>query len=81
MRRGVILGDLRLSNDNRREHHEDRGHRWKRTRRRERRPPTGRAHDPVPASPTTGVDTITGEGLADVMLGANTVVDVSNAPV
>ena len=38
-------------------------------------------HDPVPASPTTGVDTITGEGLADVMLGANTVVDVSNAPV
>jgi uncharacterized protein YbjT (DUF2867 family) len=38
-------------------------------------------HDPVPASPTTGVDTITGEGLADVMLGANAVVDVSNAPV
>jgi uncharacterized protein YbjT (DUF2867 family) len=38
-------------------------------------------HDAVPASPTTGVDTITGEGLADVMLGANAVVDVSNAPV
>src|SRR6478752_6136219 len=38
-------------------------------------------HDPVPASPATGVDTITGEGLADVMIGADVVVDVSNAPV
>ena len=38
-------------------------------------------HEPVPASPTTGVDTITGEGLADVMAGADVVVDVSNAPV
>jgi uncharacterized protein YbjT (DUF2867 family) len=38
-------------------------------------------HDPVPASPSTGVDTITGEGLADVMAGADVVVDVSNAPV
>jgi uncharacterized protein YbjT (DUF2867 family) len=38
-------------------------------------------HDAVPASPATGVDTITGEGLADVLLGANAVVDVSNAPV
>lgn len=37
-------------------------------------------HDPVPASPATGVNTITGEGLADVMAGADTVVDVSNAP-
>ena len=37
-------------------------------------------HDAVPASPVTGVDTITGEGLADVMLGADVVVDVSNAP-
>jgi len=37
-------------------------------------------HDPVPASPGTGVDTITGEGLADVMAGADVVVDVSNAP-
>ena len=25
--------------------------------------------DPVPASPSTGVDTITGEGLVDVMVG------------
>jgi uncharacterized protein YbjT (DUF2867 family) len=38
-------------------------------------------HDPAPASPSTGVDTITGEGLADVMAGADAVVDVSNAPV
>ncbi len=38
-------------------------------------------HDPVPASPATGVDTITGEGLADVMIGADVVVDVANAPV
>jgi uncharacterized protein YbjT (DUF2867 family) len=37
-------------------------------------------HHPVPASPATGVDTITGEGLADVMAGADVVVDVSNAP-
>src|SRR4051812_42679402 len=38
-------------------------------------------HNPVPASPATGVDTITGEGLADVMMGADVVVDVANAPV
>jgi uncharacterized protein YbjT (DUF2867 family) len=38
-------------------------------------------HDAVPASPATGVDTITGEGLAEVMLGADVVVDVANAPV
>lgn len=37
-------------------------------------------HDAVPASPATGVDTITGAGLADVMAGADVVVDVSNAP-
>jgi uncharacterized protein YbjT (DUF2867 family) len=38
-------------------------------------------HDAVPASPDTGVDTITGEGLANVLAGADAVVDVSNAPV
>src|SRR3954465_5931378 len=38
-------------------------------------------HDAVAASPATGVDTITGEGLADVMAGADAVVDVANAPV
>jgi uncharacterized protein YbjT (DUF2867 family) len=38
-------------------------------------------HDAVAAAPDTGVDTITGEGLADVMVGADVVVDVANAPV
>ena len=37
-------------------------------------------HQAVPASPDTGVNTITGEGLADVMVDADVVVDVSNAP-
>ena len=37
-------------------------------------------HDPVAASPASGVDTITGEGLAEVMAGADAVVDVANAP-
>lgn len=34
----------------------------------------------VAASPRTGVDTLTGEGLADALTGANVVVDVSNSP-
>lgn len=38
-------------------------------------------HDPLPASPDTGVDIITGEGLADALEGAQVVVDVANAPV
>ena len=38
-------------------------------------------HEAVPASPSTGVDTLTGKGLADVLTGADVVVDVSNAPV
>jgi uncharacterized protein YbjT (DUF2867 family) len=38
-------------------------------------------HDLVPASPATGVNTITGEGLAEAVEGADVVVDVSNAPV
>src|SRR5436190_6053915 len=42
---------------------------------------SAQGHDPVPASPNTGVDTITGEGLAEVMMGADVVVDVANAPV
>jgi uncharacterized protein YbjT (DUF2867 family) len=42
---------------------------------------SAQGHDAVPASPNTGVDTITGEGLADVMAGADVVVDVANAPV
>jgi uncharacterized protein YbjT (DUF2867 family) len=37
-------------------------------------------HQAVPASPDTGVNTLTGQGLAEVLAGANVVVDVSNAP-
>ncbi|MEU3790242.1 SDR family oxidoreductase [Streptomyces fructofermentans] len=37
-------------------------------------------HEAVAASPNTGVDTITGEGLDDVLKGASVVVDVSNSP-
>jgi len=38
-------------------------------------------HDPLAASPASGVDTLTGEGLAEALAGAGVVVDVSNAPV
>ena len=37
-------------------------------------------HEAVAASPNTGVNTITGEGLAEVRKGASVVVDVSNSP-
>ncbi len=37
-------------------------------------------HDTLAASPATGVDTITGKGLAEAVQGAQVVVDVSNAP-
>jgi uncharacterized protein YbjT (DUF2867 family) len=39
-----------------------------------------RGHDAVPAAPNTGVNTITGEGLAQVVAGADVVIDVSNSP-
>jgi uncharacterized protein YbjT (DUF2867 family) len=38
-------------------------------------------HEALPASPQSGVDTITGEGLAEALAGAEVVVDASNAPV
>jgi uncharacterized protein YbjT (DUF2867 family) len=37
-------------------------------------------HEVVAASPKSGVNTITGEGLAQALAGAQTVVDVANAP-
>ena len=40
-----------------------------------------RGHEVVAASPSSGVNTITGEGLADALVGAQVVVDVANAPV
>ncbi|MGW0212179.1 SDR family oxidoreductase [Streptomyces sp. NPDC003233] len=37
-------------------------------------------HEAVPATPSTGVNAYTGEGLADALKGADVVVDVSNSP-
>ena len=37
-------------------------------------------HEAVPASPDTGVNTLTGQGLAETLQGASVVVDVSNSP-
>ncbi|MFB6782607.1 SDR family oxidoreductase [Streptomyces sp. NPDC056352] len=37
-------------------------------------------HQAVPAAPSTGVNTLTGEGLAEVLKGTQVVVDVSNSP-
>ena len=37
-------------------------------------------HEAVPASPDTGVNTLTGKGLAEAFHGASVVVDVSNSP-
>src|SRR5881296_4599288 len=37
-------------------------------------------HEAVAASPTSGVNTVTGEGLAQALAGAQVVVDVANAP-
>lgn len=39
-----------------------------------------RGHEAVAASPNTGVNTLTGEGLADALKGAQVVVDVANSP-
>lgn len=41
---------------------------------------TAHGHEAIAASPNTGVDTVTGEGLAAVLVGADVVVDVSNSP-
>jgi len=38
------------------------------------------SHEVMAASPSSGVNTITGEGLAKALAGAQVVVDVSNAP-
>ncbi len=37
-------------------------------------------HEAIPASPKSGVNTVTGEGLAEVLTGASVVVDVSDSP-
>src|SRR5678815_4562871 len=37
-------------------------------------------HEAIAASPSSGVNTLTGEGLAEALNGASVVVDVSNSP-
>src|ERR687889_1623500 len=37
-------------------------------------------HEVVPASPNSGVNTITGEGLKEALAGAQVVIDLSNSP-
>lgn len=37
-------------------------------------------HEPIAASPSSGVNTLTGEGLAEALKGASVVVDVTNSP-
>src|SRR5438270_9443246 len=37
-------------------------------------------HEAISASPRSGVNSVTGEGLADAVAGVHTVVDVSNSP-
>ena len=39
-----------------------------------------RGHEVVAASPSSGVNTLTGEGLAEAIVGASVVVDVANSP-
>jgi uncharacterized protein YbjT (DUF2867 family) len=39
-----------------------------------------RGHEAVAASPDTGVNALTGEGVAEVLRGASVIVDVSNSP-
>ena len=41
---------------------------------------TEHGHEAVSASPNSGVNTLTGEGLAEVLVGADVVIDVSNSP-
>lgn len=39
-----------------------------------------RGHEAIAAAPSTGVDTITDEGLAAVLEGASIVIDLANSP-
>jgi uncharacterized protein YbjT (DUF2867 family) len=39
-----------------------------------------RGHEVIAASPNTGVDTITGDGLAEALAGADIVLDLANSP-
>jgi uncharacterized protein YbjT (DUF2867 family) len=39
-----------------------------------------KGHDVVAASPNSGVNAVTGEGLAEALAGAQVVIDVANSP-
>lgn len=39
-----------------------------------------KGHEVIAAAPNTGVNTITGEGLAEALTGAQVVFDVANSP-
>jgi uncharacterized protein YbjT (DUF2867 family) len=39
-----------------------------------------KGHEAIAAAPNTGVNTITGEGLKEVLVGTQVVVDVANSP-
>ncbi|TIW49850.1 MAG: SDR family oxidoreductase, partial [Mesorhizobium sp.] len=39
-----------------------------------------KGHDVIAASPNSGVNTITGEGLAEALAGAQIVIDLANSP-
>lgn len=39
-----------------------------------------RGHEVIAAAPNTGVHTITGEGLAEALAGAQVVIDLANSP-
>ncbi len=40
----------------------------------------GHGHEALAASPGSGVNAVTGEGLTEALKGASVIVDVSNAP-
>ena len=78
---GYTLGNIESDHHGRDIDHETRHHRrhWAhRIKARDQLREHG--HEAVPASPDTGVNTLTGEGLAEVLQGAAVVVDVSNSP-
>jgi uncharacterized protein YbjT (DUF2867 family) len=61
--------------------HEDRYHRWHRADWLEDRCHSPRGgHEVVAASPQSGIDTITGEGLKEVTAGAQVMIDLANSP-
>lgn len=40
----------------------------------------GKGHEAIPASPKSGVNTITGEGLTEALVGVQVLIDLANAP-